>query len=126
MKLKKTYRKAFFLYVIAVALFACEKNKKSDIGLNRAISEKKEYQPTWESLGNYEVPEWYKDAKLGIFIHWGPYAVPAHDSEWYPRRMYRETSGVFDYHKENWGSQEEFGYKDFIPMFRAENFDATE
>uniref|UniRef100_UPI00261451E2 alpha-L-fucosidase n=1 Tax=Seonamhaeicola sp. TaxID=1912245 RepID=UPI00261451E2 len=114
------------VFLSVLILFGCSEGQTKKEDIIKSKIENKTYQPTWESLGNYEVPEWYKDAKLGIFIHWGPYAVPAHDSEWYPRRMYRETSDVFDYHKENWGSQEEFGYKDFIPMFRAENFDATE
>jgi len=46
------------------------------------------FHPTWESLENYQVPEWYRDAKFGIFIHWGVYSVPAFGSEWYPRNMY--------------------------------------
>ncbi len=81
------------------------------------------YEPTWESLKRYQTPAWFKDAKLGIFIHWGVYAVPAYDNEWYPRHMYRKESHVFTYHRETWGPQSEFGYKDFIPMFQAENWD---
>ena len=50
------------------------------------------FRPDWESLQKYEVPEWYKNAKFGIFIHWGVYSVPAFGSEWYPRDMYREGS----------------------------------
>ena len=46
------------------------------------------YKPDWESLRKYEIPDWYKDAKLGIFIHWGVYCVPAKGNEWYPRNMY--------------------------------------
>ena len=46
------------------------------------------FRPDWESLQKYEVPEWYKDAKFGIFIHWGVYSVPAFSNEWYPRNMY--------------------------------------
>ena len=48
------------------------------------------FRPDWESLQKYEVPEWYKDAKFGIFIHWGVYSVPAFGNEWYPRNMYRD------------------------------------
>lgn len=79
------------------------------------------YLPYWESLRNYTVPEWYKDAKLGIFVHWGPYSVPADGSEWYPRFMYQREHPVFQRHRERWG--ESFGYKDFIPLFKGENFD---
>ena len=49
------------------------------------------YEPTWESLKHYQVPEWYRDAKFGIFIHWGVYCVPAFGNEWYPRNMYLPT-----------------------------------
>ena len=53
------------------------------------------FRPDWESLQKYEVPEWYKDAKFGIFIHWGVYSVPAFGNEWYPRKMYREGFGRY-------------------------------
>ncbi len=80
------------------------------------------FKPTWKSLQAYRVPEWYMDAKFGIFIHWGVYAVPAYDNEWYPRNMYRKESHVFRYHRERWGPQSVFGYKDFIPLFKAERW----
>jgi alpha-L-fucosidase len=83
------------------------------------------FQPTWESLKNYKVPAWYQDAKFGIFIHWGLYAVPAFDSEWYPRNMYLKDSKDFSHHVSTFGPQAKFGYKDFIPRFKAEKFDAN-
>ncbi|WP_146524592.1 alpha-L-fucosidase [Novipirellula artificiosorum] len=87
------------------------------------------FKPEWDSLSEYEIPQWYKDAKLGIFIHWGVYAVPAYGSEWYPRNMYINKEGwagkVFRHHKETYGDLSRFGYKDFIPMFKAEKFDAA-
>jgi alpha-L-fucosidase len=81
------------------------------------------YRADWESLKNYEAPEWYKDAKFGVFIHWGVYSVPAFGNEWYPRNMYREGSEEYKHHIANYGPQDKFGYKDFIPMFKAEHFD---
>lgn len=87
------------------------------------------YEPNWESLTKYSVPTWFKDAKLGIFIHWGVYAVPAFENEWYPRFMYldefidRKGANFFEHHVEHWGHPSEFGYKDFIPMFKAEKWD---
>ena len=81
------------------------------------------FRPDWESLQKYEVPEWYKDAKFGIFIHWGVYSVPAFGSEWYPRNMYVEGSPEYKHHIATYGPQDKFGYKDFIPMFKAEHFD---
>ena len=81
------------------------------------------FEPTWESLVNYAVPDWYQDAKFGIFIHWGVYAVPAFGSEWYPRNMYVQGSKPFEHHVATYGPQTEFGYKDFIPQFKAERYD---
>ena len=80
------------------------------------------YEPTWESLKGYSVPEWYKDAKFGVFIHWGVYSVPAFGNEWYPRNMYIGESPAFKHHQDKWGAQSEFGYKDFIPLFRGEKW----
>ena len=84
------------------------------------------YKDNWKSLGTYPVPEWYKNAKFGIFIHWGVYSVPAFGSEWYPRMMYLQGTPVFEHHVKTYGPQKEFGYADFIPMFKAEKFDAKE
>lgn len=81
------------------------------------------FTPTWESLGQYRVPGWFRDAKFGIFIHWGVYSVPAFGSEWYPRNMYLKDNPAFQHHIDTYGPQSKFGYKDFIPMFRAEHFD---
>src|SRR5580698_5750740 len=84
------------------------------------------YQATWESLSKYKTPEWYRDAKFGIFIHWGVYSVPAFGSEWYPRQMYQQGTDEFKHHIEKYGPQNKFGYKDFILMFKAEKFDASQ
>ncbi len=81
------------------------------------------FQASWESLEKYAVPEWYLDAKFGIFIHWGVYAVPAFGNEWYPRNMYQQGSKEFQHHVATYGPQSEFGYKDFIPKFQAERYD---
>jgi len=81
------------------------------------------YQDTWESLSRYNVPEWYRNAKFGIFIHWGIYSVPAFGSEWYSRNMYIKDSPEYKHHLETYGKHTEFGYKDFIPMFTADKFD---
>ncbi len=82
------------------------------------------FAPSWDSLQKYEIPAWYQDAKFGIFIHYGLYAVPAFGNEWYPRQMYMEGTPEFKHHVATYGPQIKFGYKDFIPMFKAEKFDA--
>ena len=81
------------------------------------------FRPVWESLQKYEAPEWYRDAKFGVFIHWGVYSVPAFGNEWYPRLMYIDGSPEYKHHIATYGSQDKFGYKDFIPKFTAEHFD---
>jgi alpha-L-fucosidase len=83
------------------------------------------FRADWESLQSYQVPEWYKDAKFGIFIHWGVYSVPAFGNEWYPRNMYTEGSDEYRHHIATYGPQDSFGYKDFIPRFKAEKFDPS-
>ena len=82
------------------------------------------YEASWQSIAaHYRTPEWFQDAKFGIFIHWGVYSVPAAGSEWYPKHMY---NGLAKVHREKWGRQSQFGYKDFIPMFKTEKFNASE
>jgi alpha-L-fucosidase len=91
-----------------------------------AVAKQGPFQPTWESItNNFKTPTWYQDAKFGLFIHWGAYAVPAFGSEWYPRNMYVAGSDEFKHHVATHGPQSKFGYKDFIPQFKAEKFDAN-
>ncbi|MGF6492922.1 alpha-L-fucosidase [Luteibacter sp. 621] len=82
------------------------------------------FRPDWASLKAYQSPSWYDDAKFGIFIHWGVYSVPAFGSEWYSRNMYQQGTKEFAHHVATYGPQARFGYKDFVPMFKAEHFDA--
>ncbi len=81
------------------------------------------YKSDWASLANYSVPDWFRDAKFGIFIHWGIYSVPAFDNEWYPRNMYIKGQPAYEHHLKTYGPQKQFGYKDFIPKFTAERWD---
>ncbi len=82
------------------------------------------FRPNWDSLKHYQVPAWYQDGKFGIFLHWGVYSVPAFGNEWYPRNMYAKGTPEFAHQVATFGPQIKFGYKDFIPMFKAEKFDA--
>lgn len=84
------------------------------------------YKDTWDSLQQYHVPVWYEKIKFGIFIHWGIYAVPAFGSEWYSRNMYIQGSREYEHHIATYGNHKDFGYKDFIPMFKAERFNPQE
>jgi alpha-L-fucosidase len=81
------------------------------------------FRPDWNTLSAFEVPEWFKDAKFGIFIHWGVYSVPAYGNEWYPRLMYQQGSDINKHQVATYGPLTSFGYKDFIPRFRAEHYD---
>ncbi|BDD02265.1 alpha-L-fucosidase [Persicobacter psychrovividus] len=106
--------------------------------LGTVVYGQKKYEDNWESLLKYETPEWFQDAKFGIFIHWGPTTVPGFMSEWYGYHMYRQDaahakgdpnakpSPVYEYHLKNYGPIEEYGYTKFIPEFKAEQFDANE
>jgi alpha-L-fucosidase len=82
--------------------------------------------PAWKAVPPHPVAEWFRDAKFGIYFHWGPYSVPAYDNEWYSRNMYVKGSVAYKYHVAHYGGPEKFGYKDFIPQFTAEKFDAAE
>ncbi len=86
------------------------------------------YQPDWRSLREHVTPQWFRDAKYGIYTHWGVYSVPAcgPNATWYPYNMYREGTPQYEHHVKTYGGPEKFGYKDFIPMFTAEKFDPDE
>lgn len=91
--------------------------------IDQVIAEGK-YKDNWQSLSGHKTPDWYYKGKFGIFIHWGVYSVPAYGNEWYARNMYIENSFQYNHHIETYGHPKDFGYKDFIPMFKAEKFDA--
>ena len=76
--------------------------KKELAAIDRVIASGK-YKDHWESLAAYPVPEWYREAKFGAFIHWGAYAVPAYFSEWYVRLMYYHQNPVYWHHIRNMG-----------------------
>ncbi len=127
-------------------LISCGSDKNKKIAQESPVPEvidtlQKKYEPNWESIKKkYKDPEWFNNQKFGIFIHWGAYSVPAFGSEWYPRQMYMDSANFsaglehhydgptkeFKHHKEKWGDHKKFGYKDFIPMFKGEKFNAQE
>lgn len=89
-----------------------EKNEKMQEG---------EFEPTWESLQNYKVPEWFRNAKFGIWAHWGPQCVEG-TGDWMARSLYLEGSREYKHHVENYGHPSEVGFKDILPLFKAENW----
>lgn len=81
------------------------------------------FSADWDSLSRWQAPDWLRRGKFGIFIHWGVYSVPAFENEWYSRNMYIRGSRAYEHHLETYGPHKQFGYKDFIPLFKAEWFD---
>lgn len=79
------------------------------------------FQPTWESLSNYKVPEWFRNVKFGIWAHWGPQCVEG-SGDWMARHLYMENSREYRHHVANYGHPSEFGFKDIIPLWKAEKW----
>jgi alpha-L-fucosidase len=100
--------------------------EKEYLELVDRVIEEGPYRPDWGSLGESPMPQWFLREKLGIFIHWGLYSVPANSNEWYSRNMYIKGMPAYEHHQKTYGSQKDFGYKDFIPMLTAEKFDPAE
>jgi len=93
-------------------------NQSSEMGIETGV-----FEPSWQSLSaNYEAPQWFADAKLGIWAHWGLQCVPE-DGDWYARGMYQQDQGQYRNHCRRFGHPSEFGMMDFIPMWKAEKFD---
>ncbi|MDN5204810.1 alpha-L-fucosidase [Fulvivirgaceae bacterium BMA10] len=113
-------RKAFSIYCVLFAILTIS---------NLSYSQSKEYTSDWDELRSRPYPQWFKDAKLGIFIHWGVYSVPAYGgkesySEWYLRGLQVNDSLRTNFMKKNYGGN--FEYNDFAPLFKAELFDPDE
>jgi alpha-L-fucosidase len=117
---------AMLILMMSVSAISEDKKVEESVKKVEGVIAQGPYSASWDSLEKFKVPKWYEDAKFGIFIHWGVYCVPGFDSEWYPRNMYLQDNRVFKYHLESYGPQSKFGYKDFIPMFKAEKFNADQ
>ena len=83
------------------------------------------FNPTWKSLEEYNVPKWFRDAKFGIWAHWGPQCQPER-GDWYARGMYQEGSDQYKYHVEKYGHPSKFGFKDVINLWKAEKWNPEE
>src|SRR5512134_1916070 len=80
------------------------------------------FQATRESLRAWRCPDWFRDAKFGIWAHWGPQSA-AEYGDWYARNMYIEGHRQYKYHVRKYGHPSKFGFKDIIPTWKAERFD---
>ncbi len=84
-----------------------------------------QFEPNAESLSNFKCPDWFRDAKFGIYCHWGPQCVAMCDG-WYARNMYFEGHRAYKYHVKHYGHPSKFGYKDIIQLWKAEKFNADD
>ena len=109
--MKSTQRTAITLVLAAIA----------NIGAAQAAPEQA-FTSSWDSLKKYQCPEWFRDAKFGIWAHWGPQCVPM-SGDWYARRMYEPGHADYKHHLENYGHPSEHGFKDIIPLWKAEKWD---
>lgn len=125
--MKEKVKKTVFGAITLCLFVACSSVYKPNVETTASIKGTEIFQPDSASIAeHYKIPAWFTDAKIGIFIHWGIYSVPAYGSEWYSRWMYKKGHPINKHHEKTYGSLTEFGYKDFIPMFKAEKFDASE
>lgn len=96
----------------------------------KGMAQYENYQMDWDKISveaSYNAePEWLKDAKFGIYCHWGVYTVPAFSYEWYPRLMFMKNRKEYQYHKAHYGDPKEHGYEELVPLFKAERFNARE
>ncbi|UAY54920.1 alpha-L-fucosidase [Arachidicoccus terrestris] len=83
------------------------------------------FKPNWDSLQQYKVPQWFRDAKFGIWAHWGPQCEPEH-GDWYARGMYEEGSDDYNFHCKKYGHPSKFGFKDVINSWKADQWDPEE
>ena len=117
---------ALLILMLSFSAISDDKKVEESVKKVEGVVAEGPYSASWGSLEKFKAPKWYEDAKFGIFIHWGVYCVPAFDNEWYPRDMYLMGNPVFKHHVETYGPQSKFGYKDFIPIFKAEKFNADQ
>ena len=97
------------------------------VAVASGAGEDKSFTADYKSLARHQAaPTWFRDAKFGIYFHWGVYSVPAFGSEWYPRNMHRPKARERAHHVETYGAPTKFGYADFVPKFKAEKFNADE
>ena len=109
--------------VLPLSVFAAETPKAGAAGATTKPIAGKHYEPTWESLKQYTVPHWYMDAKFGIFIHWGVYRCRPSVTSGIRAHVPAGISPSSSITSRTCGPQRQFGYKDFIPMFKAEKCD---
>lgn len=117
----KTNLLLIVLFLFQIHLMGQEENQVPIRPGNEPIAKGK-FEPTWESLKQYKAPEWFKDAKFGIWAHWGPQCQPG-QGDWYARLMYNEGSSQYKWHVQNYGHPSKAGFKEVINSWKAEKWD---
>ncbi len=113
--------------IAAVCILLChslmaQKNYPSPVNENKEAVEKGKFKPEWQSLQEYKVPEWFRNAKFGIWAHWGPQCQPE-QGDWYGRFMYDEGSEQYKWHAANYGHPSKAGFKEVMKDWKAEKWD---
>lgn len=108
-----------------MAMITCPVNAQDaqiiKVSENDEPMQKGKFEPNWESLKTYETPEWFRNAKFGIWAHWGPQCVEG-SGDWMARSLYIEGSSQYKYHVAHYGHPTEVGFKDILPLFKAERW----
>ena len=109
----------------------CKVNIEKEMERMKEGAEAGPFRPEWKSLeGHKEAPDWFRDGKIGIYFHWGPYSVPAYGGCLYGHHMHVKMDNAkqsyYQHHVETYGEPDKFGYHDFVPMFKGEKFNAEE
>lgn len=112
----KSINLSYFAVALAVVAAA------TPVYAQREPADGGKFAPTWESLSQYETPEWFRDAKFGIWAHWGPQCQPE-AGDWYGRGMYEEGGHAYKAHLEKYGHPSQFGFKDVINEWKADKWD---
>lgn len=113
--------------IVAVCILFChsllaQENYPSPVRENKEPVEKGKFKPEWQSLQEYKVPEWFSNAKFGIWAHWGPQCQPE-QGDWYGRFMYNEGSEPYKWHVAHYGHPSKAGFKEVINDWKAQNWD---
>ena len=120
--MKKRHVIIFSIFCLS-AIAACRQEYRPDTSTVVSPGGTDIFRPDSASIAeNYAIPDWFRDSKFGIFVHWGPMSVSEY-GDWYARRMYDTTTAAHAYHVKTYGPVDKFGFKDFIPMFTADKFD---
>lgn len=118
----KTFLKAVGVLSVSLLLTSGFGQNSESMSLDLPPIAKGPFKPEWNSLTNYQTPEWFRDAKFGIWAHWGPQCQPEH-GDWYARQMYEAGSGDYKSHIAEYGHPSTNGFKDVIHEWKAANFD---